>query len=182
MTRPALLLAVPLLLGCQSAAPQPSGSPDTSTVTSSVPTARPSPSPTATTTPTPVTADGDCFYLDTGFVEATVGQRIERTTYTTTSHESLPGCTFYRSDGEPAADVAITTYDSAVQAQIAAVDLGTAAANPIDDIADGGVVTVSVERTVLAVTSGSTLLVVTINQASSLEARAIAAEVAPLLG
>jgi len=182
LTRLTLLLAVLLLIGCQSADPQPSGSPVSSAVTSPVSTAPPSPSPTATTTPTPVTADGDCFYLDTGFVEQTVGQRIARTTYTTTSHESLPGCTFYRSDGEPAADVAITTYDSAVQAQIAAVDVGTAAANPIDDIADGGVVTVSVERTVLAVTSGSTLLVVTINQASSLEARAIAAEVAPLLG
>jgi hypothetical protein len=35
---------------------------------------------------------------------------------------------------------------------------------------------------VLAVSSANTLLVVTINQASSLEARVIAEQVAPLLG
>ncbi|MBA2389506.1 MAG: DUF2020 domain-containing protein, partial [Geodermatophilaceae bacterium] len=122
-----------------------------------------------------------CRYLETGFVEQTVGQRIARTTYTSTSHELLPGCTFYRPDGEPAADVAVTAFSTAVEAQTAAIALGTAAANRVDDIADGGVVLVTTDRTLLAITSGSTLLVVTINQASSLGARTIAAEVAPLL-
>lgn len=111
-----------------------------------------------------------------------MGQHIERTTYTTTSHETLPGCTFYRPDGEPAADIAVTAYDTPVEAQTVAVELGTAAANPVDDLADGGVVLVSADRTVLAVSSANTLLVVTINQASSLEARVIAEQVTPLLG
>ncbi len=115
-------------------------------------------------------------------MQETVGQHIERTTYTTTSHELVPSCTFYRPDGEPAADVAVTAYPTMVEAQNAAISRGTSAADPVDDVADGGVVLVAEGSTVLAVTSGRTLLVVTINQASSLEAREIAAEVAPLLG
>lgn len=136
----------------------------------------------SSTAPQLATAEGECPYLDTAFVQETVGQHIERTTYTTTSHELVPSCTFYRPDGEPAADVAVTAYPTMVEAQNAAISRGTPAAAPVDDVADGGVVLVTEGSTVLAVTSGRTLLVVTINQASSLEAREIAAEVAPLLG
>lgn len=179
LTRPVLLLAGTLLIsacGSAPAATEPSAEPTAPAETSSA-------SRVATSAvPEPVIAEGDCFYLDTGFVEETVGQRISRTTYTSTSHEELPGCTFYRPDGEPAVDVAVTALSTAVQAQNAAVELGTPAAIPVDDIADGGVVLVATEGTVLAVSSGRTLLVVRVNQQSSLEARAIAAEVAPLLG
>jgi len=128
-----------------------------------------------------VTIEGSCPYLETGVVQETVGQHIERTTVTSTSHEVLPGCSFFRPDGDPAAVVEVTELASAAAAQTAAIELGTAAANPVDDIADGGVVLVSTEQTVLAVSSGGVLLVVTINQASSLEARALAEIVAPLL-
>lgn len=137
--------------------------------------------PTTTAPQEPVTAEGECYYLETSFVEQTVGQHIERTTYTTSSHELIPSCTFYRPDGDPAADVAVTAFPTALEAQNAAIRTGTPAADPVDGLADGGIVLVTPDRTVLAVTSGPILLVVTINQASSLEARAIAAEVAPLL-
>lgn len=174
-----LLAIVLAIAGCSTAsAPVDTSTP---TVTSSPRTTTPgmdgSPAPAE-----PVTTEGDCRYLETEFVEQTVGQRITRTTYTSTSHELLPGCTFYRPDGDPAVDIAVTDFPTEVEAQTAAIARGTAAANPVDDIADGGVVLVDAERAVLAVTSGRTLLVVTINQASSLEARAIAAQVAPLLG
>lgn len=169
------LLAVLLLSGCQGAAEPPP------VATSPQPPAQSS-TTTAAPTPTPVTSEGDCPYLDTGFVEQTVGQRIERRTYTTTSHELIPSCTFFRPDGEPAVSVVVTAHPTARQAQSAALDIGTAAASPVEDIADGGVVLVEPDRTVLAVTSGRCLLVVSLNQASSLEARAIAAEVAPVLG
>lgn len=185
LSRPSLfLLGVLLLAACTQGA-----EPGRATSTAPPPTATLDPSsPTGTPEPTtdppaePVTTEGDCRYLETEFVEQTVGQRITRTTYTSTSHELLPGCTFYRPDGDPAVDVAVTGFPSEVEAQTAAIEQGTAAANPVDDIADGGVVLVDTERAVLAVTSGRTLLVVTINQASSLEARAIAEQVAPLLG
>lgn len=110
-----------------------------------------------------------------------MGQRIARTTYTTTSHELLPGCTFYRPDGDPAVDVEVTHFPTAVEAQTAAIELGTPAANPVDDIGDGGVVLVTEDDALLAVTVQRTLLVVRINQASSLQARALAAVVAPKL-
>jgi len=163
--------------GTSSGAP-PAVSTPVATTSTPAPTTSAAPSSSAE----PVTAEGECSYLDTAFVQETVGQRIERTTYTTTSHESLPGCTFYRPDGEPAVDVAVTAYPTVVEAQNAAIMRGTAAADPVDDLADGGVILVGSDSTALAVTSGRTLLVVTINQASSLEARAIAAEVVPLLG
>lgn len=183
--RRAVLLAAGLLLlaACHSASPAGGGSP---TAVSSSASASTSANPAGSGRPTsagpPVTAEGDCPYLDTSFVQDTVGQRIERTTTTSTSHEQLPSCTFYRSDGDPAAGVAVTAYPTEVEAQNAAIRQGTAAANPVDDLADGGVVLVGTDSTVLAVTSGRTLLVVSINQASSLEARAIAAQVTPLLG
>lgn len=183
MSRAVLLLAAVLLLSGCTNAPDSAPAVTTPTATTSTPAisaARTSAAPTGATQP--VTAEGACSYLDTAFVQETVGQRIARTTYTTTSHELLPSCTFYRPDGEPAADVALTAFPTVLEARNAAITRGTTAANPVDDVADGGVVLVTEGSTVLAVTSGRILLVVTINQASSLEAQAIAAEVAPLLG
>ncbi len=184
MTRLAvLLLAAVLLAGCQAtrsapAASVPAAPTGTSSAAGPTSTARPTPS-AVSAAPSPV--EGDCPYLDAGFVQDTVGQHIDRTTVTATSHESLPTCTFYRPDGDPAAEVALTELATAVAAQTAAIRIGTPAADPVDGIADGGVVLASPGQTVLAVSSGSTLLVVTINQESSLEARAIAAQVASQL-
>ena len=185
--RPALLILL-LLAGCGGGTPTapltapPTVSGGAATVTSAGPTTGAPTSPAATTTaPEPVVADEPCPYLDTGFVQDTVGQHIARTTVTSTSHETLPGCSFFRPDGEPAAAVEVTELGTAAAAQTAAIELGTPKADPVDGIGDGGVVLVSTDGTVLAVSSGSVLLVVRINQASSLEARALAARVAPQL-
>ena len=190
MSRPAPLLLALLLLvpACDREAGQREPTavrPGTSTAIPPDPGSAPS-SPAGTSPPTqptsePVTTDGDCRYLETTFVEQTVGQRIARTTYTATSHELLPGCTFYRPDGDPAVDITVTAFPTAVEAQTAAIGLGTPAANPVDDVGDGGVVLVTEDAAVLAVTVDATLLVVTVNQASSLQARALAVLVAPLL-
>lgn len=128
-----------------------------------------------------MTVDGPCPYLTTDFVQETVGQHIERTTFTVTDEGLPPDCAFYRPDGDMAAVVELTAYAGPAQAQTAAIELGTPAANPVDDVGDGGVVLVSEQDAVLAVSVAATLLVVRINQASSLEARTLAATVAPQL-
>lgn len=178
LTLPAAVL---LLSACAGGTPTAGTAPATSLGSTSPSTAA-SGQPARPSPPAPVTVDGPCPYLDTGFVQETVGQHIARTTYTTTGPDLPPGCAFYRPDGGVAATIEISSYADPVQAQTAAIELGGAGANPVDDIADGGVVVVPPDQTVLAVSGGAMLLVVTINQESSLEARALAGAVAPLLG
>ena len=52
--------------------------------------------------------------------------------------------------------------------------IGGRAANPVNGLADGGVVAVTADGAVLAVSKGRTLVVVRINQRSSLEAKELA--------
>jgi hypothetical protein len=97
-----------------------------------------------------------------------IGQHISRTTVTTTTPH--PGCTFYRPNAEKAADVAVSVLPSAVAAQHRALQLAGSGANPVDSVADGGAVAITGDGAVLAVSKGPALVVVRINQRSSLEA------------
>jgi hypothetical protein len=97
-----------------------------------------------------------------------IGQHLDRTTVTTTTPH--PGCAFYRPDAEKAAEVAVSVLPSAAAARAQAIRLGGHAANPVDDVADGGTVTISDAGAVLAVSKGAALVVVRINQRISLEA------------
>ena len=128
--------------------------------------------PRPTRTPAPVTVDAPCPYADAGTIAGTVGQRIARSTVTKTSPHV--GCAFYRPNGEKAADIAVSVLDSAVAAQAEAVRLPGGAANPVDSVADGGAVAITDSGALLAVSRGAALVVVRINQRSSLEAVEIA--------
>jgi len=128
--------------------------------------------PRPTRTPAPVTVDAPCPYADVGTIAGTVGQRIARSTVTRTSPHV--GCAFYRPNGEKAVDIAVSVLDSAVAAQTEAVRLPGGAANPVDSVADGGAVAITDSGALLAVSRGAALVVVRINQHSSLEAVEIA--------
>jgi hypothetical protein len=169
----ALAVGAVLLVGCRStstpagtAAPTP-----TAAGSRSVPpqprTSRPQ---AARPAPTPV--EGRCPYVDADSVAGTVGQHISRTTVTPT--QPHPGCSFYRPNGERAVDIAVSTLSGRIQAQNEAISVGGRAANPVDGLGDGGVVAVTADGAVLAVSKGRTLVVVRINQRSSLEAKEIA--------
>jgi len=123
---------------------------------------------------------GRCPYLDADTVAGTVGQHIARTTVTPT--RPYPGCSFYRPNGEPAADVTVSVLPGPIQAQTKAIAIGGQAANPVTGIGDGGTVRVTAEGAVLAVSKSRTLVVVRINQRSSLEAKEIARYVLAGLG
>jgi Domain of unknown function (DUF2020) len=123
--------------------------------------------------------EGPCPYLDTATVADIVGQHIARTTVTAT--RPYAACAFYRFNAEQAAEILPSALGSAAQAQARAIAIGGQAANPVSGIGDGGVVLVSDKGAVLAVSTGRTLLVVRINQRSSLEAKEIARAVLPRL-
>lgn len=185
----ALALAALVLTGCDSGPPvadAPVSGASTAGTTSGGGSATSSAPPPETGAPGSggpegVAVDGPCPYLETDFVEQTVGQMIERSTYTTVNPDLPPDCAFYRPDGDPAATVELTRYAGPAEAQTAAIELGTADADPVDDVGDGGLVLVGEDDAVLAVSVEATLLVIRINQASSLEARALAAVVADQL-
>lgn len=150
-----------LLAGCESGGRE------------ATPPARTAPATTAraatpSRTPPPVTVDGPCPYADSATVMDIVGQHLARTTVTrTTPH---PGCAFYRPNGETAAEIAVSVLASADAAQTKAIRLTGSGANPVDSVGDGGTVAVTGDGTVLAVSTGPALVVVRINQRSSLEA------------
>lgn len=138
------------------------------------------PTTTAPSTPAPSPVPGRCPYLDADTVAGTVGQHIARTMVTPT--RPYPGCSFYRPNGEPAADVTVSVLSGPIQAQTKAIAIGGQAANPVTGIGDGGAVRVTAEGAVLAVSKSRTLVVVRINQRSSLEAKEIARYVLAGLG
>ncbi len=123
-------------------------------------------------TPRPVTVEAPCPYADAETISLTIGERIARTTVTRTRPH--PGCTYYRADGRAAAQIQVSVLASPTAAQTRAIAIGGKTANPIDGIADGGVVTVDDAGSVLAVSTGRTLVVVRINQQNSLGAKNIA--------
>ncbi|MEI4271662.1 DUF2020 domain-containing protein [Klenkia sp. LSe6-5] len=136
--------------------------------------AAPSSPPPATTPVEPVTTEQDCPYLDTAFVQDTVGQQTPTVTTTGVPGGPPPGCTFAKPNGEAALTVEITQAADAVSARTAAVErVAAIGGTAVDDIGDGGGVAVG-QPTVLAVADGLLVVVVTINQQSSLQAREIA--------
>lgn len=178
---PAVLVAITLALTGCSASPEPNDSAGETSApgtTSSVPTTGPAPVPTtAPAPPPPVVADGPCPYLDRGFVEQTIGQRLARSETITVAGAPLPGCAFYKPDDSPGLRVDVGAYPEEISAQNAALATVTNGADPLTDLGDYGGVIVTPGQTLLAVTSGSTLIVVTTNQESSLGARGIATAV-----
>jgi len=135
------------------------------------PTAEPTTEPVA-----PVTASEPCPYLDRGYIEETVGQRIPEVETITVDGQPAPDCIFYRNDETASVTIDLTPYADAVAAQNAALAIVTTAATPITDVGDYGGVLVT-DRTLLAVTRGPLLVQVITNQPSSLQAREIAATV-----
>ncbi len=128
-----------------------------------------------TLAPTPEAIAQDCPYLDTATVQETVGQRTPTVTTTGVPGGPPPGCTFAKPDGSPAVVVEISQAADAVAARTAAVQrVAASGGTAVDDVADGGGVVVADGQTVLAVADGTLVVVVTINQESSLQARELA--------
>ena len=169
-----MLAAVGVLTGCDAGpAAQPTPAPTQARVTTTAPThttARPRPS-----TARVVTRDGTCPYFDLDFAEQTIGQHLARGTITTT--RPYPGCTLYRPDGGKAIDIQVKEYRTALDAQQRAVTVVGSAANPTD-VGDHGTVAIVADGARLAASKGRYLIVVFINQQSSLQAHDVAAAVA----
>ncbi|SDP26292.1 Protein of unknown function [Klenkia soli] len=174
MSRRLLLPALGVLLAACSS-PTPPVDPPAST-TAATTTSAPAPTTTAApTTAEPVTTEQDCPYLATAQVEDVVGQKTPTVTTTGVPGGPPPGCTFAKPDGEPALTVEITQAADPIAARTAAVErVAGIGGTAVDDIADGGGIAVGTDQTVLAVADGTLVVVVTVNQESSLQAREIA--------
>ena len=169
-----------LLTGCGGAA-EDQATPTVAATTAAAPTPRPTPAPKPTPArPTPtrpaVTTEGPCPYADRATVMDIVGQHLSRTTVTSTTPH--PGCAFYRTNGEKAAEIAVSVLPTAAAAQARAIAVPGRGANPVETVADGGTVAITPDGAVLAVSKGRALVVVRINQRISLEAVEIAKLVA----
>jgi hypothetical protein len=176
-----VLAGAAALAGCssntdagQAAAGSGSLPPPTSAPAASTPPAKPKPSSRPAQTPPPSPVEGNCPYVPSDTVQDIVGQHISRTTVTAT--EPHPGCSFYRPNGELAADIQVSVLATAVAAQTRAIQVGGRGANGVTgrDIGDGGVVAITDTGALLAVSKGRALVVVRINQKISLEARELA--------
>jgi hypothetical protein len=183
------LVAGACLVGCESGSEPGSGGTAAQTPGPVSPTAEPTSSPpprttpparATTSTPAPNPVEGRCPYLDADTVAGIVGQHISRTTVTPT--RPYPGCSFYRPNGELAVDVAISELATPTQAQAKAIAIGGRAANPVNGVADGGVVAVTADGAVLAISKSRLLIVIRINQRSSLEAKELARSVSGRIG
>lgn len=138
--------------------------------------------PTVTLAPTPETVEQDCPYLDTATVQDTVGQQTPTVTTTGVPGGPPPTCTFLKPNDEAAATVEVSQATDAIAAQTAAVQrVAGIGGTAVDDIADGGGIASTDGGTVLAVADGTLVVVVTINQASSLQARELAQAVVAVL-
>lgn len=142
------------------------------TPSQSSPAGSPTPSPPPTAAPPIRTTDGPCPYVDLDTVTNTVGQRLVRSTVTSTSPR--PSCTFYRPDEKPAASIGLSVHKDAPTAQTAALKQVGANANPVSGLGDFSVGAVTEDGAVVATTFGTTLIVVTINQQSTLQAKELA--------
>jgi hypothetical protein len=173
-----LVVAGLLVAGCAGGTDEPVAAPTPPTTvpptTPAATTARPAPppKPTPVRTPPAVTADGECPYADRDTIAGIVGQRIARSTVTSTRPHV--GCAFYRANGERAADVTVSVLPDARTALARAIAVPGPAANPVDTVGAGGAVAVTEGGAVLAVAAGRAVVVVRINQRVSLEAVEIA--------
>ncbi|WP_134324136.1 DUF2020 domain-containing protein [Cumulibacter soli] len=177
-----LLLPVAVLLGaCSNAddATEPSDSPASdSPASASSGAASSDEQSTEQASPTEVqtsTAAGECPYLSTEDVAGIVGQMILETLVTTTTPPTgpLPGCTFRTYDDEAAASIETLTIEAGTGLE-RALEL-VPGGNPVD-VGEGGSVLVhqGQAQTQLAAFAGTTMVTVTINQESSLEAEELA--------
>lgn len=147
---------------------------------SSTPAASATDMPATQDTPAPQvsTVEGPCPYLEQSFIEQTAGQKVSKTTVTTTTPPPgpLPRCEFHRSSGEPIAAVDSLTI-AAGDGLAKSLEL-VPGGNPVN-AGEGGSVMVhkGQAKTELAAFQGTTLVLVTINQESSLEAVEIAKQV-----
>ncbi|MCW2583354.1 MAG: hypothetical protein JWQ53_2144, partial [Klenkia sp.] len=175
LTVTAALLAALVLTGCGAGQEDPTADPAaTSTATSSGPGTG-TPGATAPTAAEPVTTEQDCPYLDTATVQDTVGQQTPTVTTTGVPGGPPPSCTFDKPNGEAAATVEIGRATDPVAARTAAVQrVAGIGGTAVDDVADGGGIATTDGGTVLAVADGTLVVVVTINQESSLQARELA--------
>lgn len=172
---------VAALAGCTDQAEEPETAPTTSAAAATTPTTPTTPTPPPP--PQPVTTVAPCPYLDQGYVEQTVGQKVGTVEVTTTEPPvtPLPGCTFYALNDEPAVAVVTEQHPSPVEAQTAALAKVGEAGNPVTTVADGGAVLAANGQTICAVSKGTAVVVITINQESSLEGEEIAGTVADLI-
>lgn len=170
-----LALAGCLVLAACGGSPAPEAPPatPTSVSTSSAPPVQTT-APASTSAAEPVTTEQDCPYLDTTAVEDVVGQKTPTVTTTGVAGGPPPSCTFTKPNGEAALTVEISQAADSVAARTAAVErVAGIGGTAVTDIADGGGIAVG-QPTVLAVAKGTLVVVVTINQESSLQAREIA--------
>ena len=169
-----------VLAGC-GATEEPAATP-TSPTTSAPAATTTAAAPTTTVAPTPETVEQDCPYLDTATVQDTVGQQTPTVTTTGVPGGPPPTCTFLKPNDEAAATVEVSQATDAIAAQTAAVQrVAGIGGTAVDDIADGGGIASTDGGTVLAVADGTLVVVVTINQASSLQARELAQAVVAVL-
>lgn len=171
----AVLSSLGVLAGCGSGGTDNAAAGDSGAASAEPTGAQPTlpgGAPTTTAAPTPSTVDAPCPYLDTETVKDTVGQHLTRTTVTATTPH--PSCAFYRPDGHRAAAITVSAEANPIAAQNAALAKVGKNANPVNGIGDYGVVAIVPDGAVLAVTKGPALVLVTINQQSSLEAKEIA--------
>lgn len=176
-----LALSTLALAACTTGAP--SGSSDdasgagTQASSAGTTSAALSDAPTAAA-PQTSSVEGPCPYLSQDFMELTVGQRIGKIVVTTVTPPPgpLPRCEFQRGSGEPAATVDTLTIAAGqgLQKSLELVPGG----NPVQAGEGGSVVVRKGEaKTELAAFKGTTLVYVSINQESSLEATEIAKSV-----
>ncbi|MEO9197726.1 MAG: DUF2020 domain-containing protein [Antricoccus sp.] len=137
------------------------------------------PSSSAPAAPVTTVATGPCPYLDTTFVEDTVGEKIQTVQVTSIGPAlgPLPQCVFIGLDKATAATISTAAVADAVSAKAQALAFAPGG-NPVT-IGDGGSVLVKQGQnmTVFAAYRGNTIVYVAINQESSLEATEIATQV-----
>jgi hypothetical protein len=171
-----ILAVVGVLAGCDAgpaARPTLAPAPTQASTTAPRPATPTTPTRGATTVPV-VTRDGACPYFSTLFAEQTIGQHLARSTVTTT--RPYPGCTLYRPDGGKAIEIQIRLYPTALRAQQSAVTLLGASANPTA-VGDRATVLIVADGARLVASKARYLVVVFINQQSSLQAHDVAAAV-----
>jgi len=179
MSRRTLLVpALGLLLSaCGGAADPAPATPSAPATSATAAPTTPAPTTAATSSAEPVTTEQDCPYLGTTTVEDVVGQKTPTVTTTGVPGGPPPSCTFAKPNGEAALTVEISQVADSVAARTAAVErVAAIGGTAVTDIADGGGIAVG-PSTVLAVADGTLVVVVTVNQESSLQAREIATAV-----
>lgn len=172
------------LAGCGTGSDSADDAAGTSTAApTTVPTTAAQTTPAAAPAPQPVTSDGPCPYLEQAYIVQTVGQKVGRVEVTSTEPpvSPLPTCTFHALDDEPAVVISTEQYSAPAEAQAAALAKVGAAGNPVTTAGDGGAVLAADGQTICAVSKGTAVLVVTINQESSLEGEEIAGMVVGML-